>query len=396
MAKIQIAIYSGTIPSTTFIERLIKGLSQQEGFEVLLFGRVRGKVRYGGANIRIIGNRTGIAGVIETVLLIFRLIIFYPARFKKLKRHLGYGPFRSFPGFRKWKKFSPVVFHLPHIFHVQWAKASGDWVFLKEYFGVKLVLSFRGTHITSSPLSNIELAASYRRTFPKYDAFHAVSNSIFMESVKLGAPKKKIHLIYSGLEATSYQFDPRELRSDSVLRILAVGRFHWIKGYQYLLDALQLLTKKNFRWQFTLIAEGKMPEEILFRLSKLDRRESVKWVNGLPHYEVMRLMTECDLLVLPSEQEGIANVVLEAMGIGLPVISTNCGGMEEVIENEINGLLVPVRDSESLANSIIKFSELSVEEVERIRTNARGTILQRFNSESTIKDFVTLYNQVLG
>ena len=74
-------------------------------------------------------------------------------------------------------KFYPVLYHKPDIFHLQWAKSLEDWIWLQE-FGVKVILSLRGTHITISPIANETLASKYKQLFPKVDAFHAVSNSI--------------------------------------------------------------------------------------------------------------------------------------------------------------------------------------------------------------------------
>jgi glycosyltransferase involved in cell wall biosynthesis len=98
---------------------------------------------------------------------------------------------------------------------------------------------------------------------------------------------------------------------------------------------------------------------------------------------------------LPSVEEGIANVVLEAMMVGLPVISTDCGGMREVIEYGVNGFLVPVRNPEALAEAIVQVMELSPEAVENIRQQAHQTIVQRFTMEINIKAFVGMYESVM-
>ena len=68
-------------------------------------------------------------------------------------------------------------------------------------------------------------------------------------------------------------------------------------------------------------------------------------------------MQDFDLLILPSLNEGIANVVLEAMALGIPVISADCGGMSEVVLPNETGWLVPVRDSEAMGEAIIEFTQ---------------------------------------
>ncbi len=392
MKPIRVAIYSGAIPSTTFIERLIEALAQQ-GFTVLLFGSVKQKMRYTSPNIKVIGNRGGAVGFLETVIQFIALRLSAPDQYNTLRKHLGFGPFSGASSFRKWQVHLPVVLNLPDVFHVQWAKSVSDWIYLKEKFGVKVVLSLRGTHITISPVADENLARTYQQVFPGIDSFHCVSESILEEALQYGVKRDRVRIIYSGLDIIPMK---AQRKPNQPLRLLSVGRFHWLKGYQYLLDSLVILKRLNVKFTFTLIAQGDLPEEILFQLHDLKLKEDVMWSKGLTHDEVMRQMTEHDVLILPSLSEGIANVVLEAMNVGLPVLSTDCGGMKEVIEDGINGFLVPVRNPEAIAEAIQKFNVLSPEEIEQIRRNAHLTVDQLFNREQSVKDFVTLYQEVVS
>ena len=72
--------------------------------------------------------------------------------------------------------------------------------------------------------------------------------------------------------------------------------------------------------------------------------KEVKIVSSNSQDDVYRNMRNSDCLILPSVEEGISNVVLEAMAVGLPVISSNCGGMNEVIQDEINSFIFQNRD----------------------------------------------------
>jgi len=389
----KIAIYSGDIPSTSFIERLIVALAK-EGFEIFLFGKLSKRVAYHHASVVVLGNRAGIRGVVQTFMRLIFLRVKYPKRFSALKKYLGYGPVSGKLEFTNWQKYAPVLLNLPDIFHLQWAKAADEWVFLKELFGVKLILSLRGTHINTSPLASPALAEAYRNSFIHYDAFHGVSKAIVKEASRYGVDEHRARVIYSGLTIHSLA-DKIQLFTSGRLRIMAVGRFHWLKGYHHLLDALSLLKKQNIDFSLTLIAQGDMPEELLFQLLDLDLVKEVTWIKGLPYSEVIKQMLEHHVLVLSSVEEGIANVVLEAMVVGLPVISTDCGGMCEVIEHGVNGFLVPVRNSEALAEAIVQVRELSPEVFVSIRQQAHQTIVNRFNIEKNIKAFVGMYENVM-
>lgn len=390
--RLKIAVYSGTIPSTPFIERLIKGLAM-EGMNVLLFGSIQGRPQVYSANIHVVGNRKGIFGVLATFGRIAKLKIGTPEKYKKLKGHLGSGPFSSSAQFRKWQKYVPVVLYLPDIFHVQWAKAAAEWLFLQTIFGVKMVLSLRGAHINYSPLADGKLREMYRAVLPRYDAYHAVSEAILAESIKYGVEKERARVIYSGLELPLFPKDEKHTNY-SQTKLLVVGRMHWKKGYSHLLDCLRILKGKGVPTVATIIAGGDVSEEFIYHVHDAELGEVVELRGSLSHAEVIRQMVNYSALLLPSVEEGIANVVLEAMSAGLPVISTDCGGMREVISDGTNGFLVPVRDTEAMANAVVKMITLPREQLNQMRLNAYKTIVQKFNLATNIKDFVRLYSSI--
>ena len=72
---------------------------------------------------------------------------------------------------RNWAKYLPVILHLPEVFHIQWAKSTEEWLFLKKTFGVKLVLSLRGAHINYSPVADTLLAETYGSASPNWMDF---------------------------------------------------------------------------------------------------------------------------------------------------------------------------------------------------------------------------------
>ncbi|MCB9276519.1 MAG: glycosyltransferase [Lewinellaceae bacterium] len=107
------------------------------------------------------------------------------------------------------------------------------------------------------------------------------------------------------------------------------------KGYHYALDALRFLLHKGYNIHYTIIAGG-LSEEIHYQIKYLQLEDYTSIIPGLPQTEVFKKMAEADIFLLPSVEEGIANVVLEAMVIGLPVVSSDCGGMAEVVEDGVN------------------------------------------------------------
>jgi colanic acid/amylovoran biosynthesis glycosyltransferase len=115
----------------------------------------------------------------------------------------------------------------------------------------------------------------------------------------------------------------------------------------------------------------------------------------MPQEEVFEKVYHADVMLLPSIEEGIANVAVESMALGCPVISTNCGGMEELITHDKEGWIVAIRNSEGLAKQIIKFMNLDAEQIKKITKAARQKVEQQHNEEKMIKDMLNLYTTVL-
>ena len=391
--KLKIAIYSGNIPSTTFIENLIKGISKKH--ELFLFGKLKSLPDYNSKKIHIHPTYSNtFKNVVITKWRTFLLLIKYPKRFQMLWNQVK--PIKGiYNKYHWWSRYAPVLLHLPDIFHIQWAKDVEKWFFLKEKLGCKLVLSLRGAHINYSPIADPQLAASYKKYFPKIDAFHAVSDAIGLEVQEYGADAAKITTIHSLISKTTIDLfkQPNAIKNNK-LKIISVGRFHWVKGYNIALDACKILKEKQISFSYTILAAGKVPEELLYQRNQLDLIEEVIFTDNLEQGKAFLKMQESSVLLLPSLKEGIANVVLEAMALGVPVISTDCGGMQEVIIPNETGWLVPVLDSEAIANTLIEFNNTSNEKRNKIVNNAHSFVKNNFDTATTISQFNEFYKGI--
>lgn len=387
--KLKIAIYSGEIPSTTFIERLIDGLSTKD-CEILLFGRIKKKYQHNSRKIKIKGYKSN--KVYKGVYLLYytALMMIFKSKDKQkldtlLKKEGRWSMYERV-------KCYPVLWHKPDIFHIQWAKGLKDWMWVKN-FGIKLVLSLRGAHINYSPITDKNLAELYQKYFPKVDAFHAVSNAIANEAIKYGAKEENIKVVYSGLDLSAFSNLEFESRfNDKIFQVISVGRPHWVKGYAYALDAFKLLKEQDFSFNYTIV--GGLNLELKYQLEDLGLTDHVVVVNHLPFDEVQRLIKISDLLLLPSTEEGIANVVLEAMALEKVVLTTNCGGMEEVVVDGQNGFVVPIRDSNEMAKKIIEISKLSDVQKQKVTSNALATIQKQHSDDLMIERMLELYKSL--
>ena len=386
---LKIAIYSGAVPSTTFIERLIDGLSEK-GIKIYLFGIQRSEIVVR-KNIHLITYSNKLGKLFLLLKYSLLLSLFKSSEKKKLDRII----FKKKQ--HRWLlkvKYYPVLFHRPAIFHLQWAKSVEDWIWVQE-FGMKLILSLRGAHINYSPIVDSKLACKYKVLFPNIDGFHAVSKAISIEAMKYNVDQNKTQVIYSGLDLEQMSFQLKKFDAKTPLSILSIGRDHWKKGYPYALNSAKLLKAMQIDFHYTIVGAGNN-EELLYQRSQLDLEKEVTFTENLPFKDVLNLMQNSDVLLLPSVEEGIANVVLEAMAVGTLVISTSCGGMNEVIQDTKNGFLIPIRDASEMANALKKVSELTLENYCEISEEGRKTIEKKHSHEKMIIEMQELYLTVLN
>lgn len=390
----RVCVYTGKIPSTVFIERLIQGLTR-ENTELLLVGHICQDPIYP-QNVKVEGyrNKTGKLLLFLRFLLLFMLK--KRADWKKIQDLIQNKPHLNTRSKKiNWYiKVLPVIWYKPDIFHLQWVKNIKEWLFLQE-FDIKVVASLRGAHINYSPIASAAVKSDYMESFPRVDGFHGVSKSICSEAWKYGIRPERCKVIYSGLDLKQFTYQQKKQVSGnkSPLRLLSVGRPHWKKGYMYALDACHILQSKGVSFTYEIV--GGISEEMLFQIHQL-QLENITIHEPLPFHRVIKKICQSDLLLLPSVEEGIANVVLEAMALGTPVISTYCGGMPEVIREGQTGWLIPMRDPKAMAQKIMDVSQKPEEEIQQITRQARGYIEKHHTLATMSEGMVALYNTVKG
>jgi glycosyltransferase involved in cell wall biosynthesis len=163
-----------------------------------------------------------------------------------------------------------------------------------------------------------------------------------------GGPRARCVVVSYPAQQIPIATDARRGRAPGVdrpLRILFLGTLQLRKGVQYLLQAKRLLRGENVT--FRLVGPSQLADPVMRTL-----RQELEVIGPVPRSEVAAHYAWADVFVLPTLSEGSANVVYEAMAVGLPVITTPNAG--SIIRDGESGLLVPARDAERLAASIVR------------------------------------------
>ncbi len=180
----------------------------------------------------------------------------------------------------------------------------------------------------------------------------AISRYLAERAERLGAPKERISIIHNGVDLKEIDSLLQKQRGTVPFRIVSVGRLSWEKGHEYLISSLPLIKKEFPEAHLVLVGGGAEEEKLRKLAAALDLSSSVYFRGMLPHGRAMGEAALAEAFVCPSLAEGMGIVFLEAQALGIPVIGTYVGGIPDVIENEVTGLLVPPKDSVAIAEAV--------------------------------------------
>ncbi len=283
----------------------------------------------------------------------------------------------------------------PDLIHVQWPSLLDTLGEVLNEGKYPVILSQRGYQINVKPFMDQFYCQKLATIFPKLSGFHSVSKAISIRGDSIWhSPAKIDEVIYTGLDLEEFTFRENYFRNKK-LKFLSVSRPHWIKGLHDVIHACAILAKKNIDFEYVIVG-GKGNEEILFLTNFYKLEKKVKILGKLPQKEVYDLMIGSDLLIVSSIEEGMPNVLVEAMALGVPVVSTACGGVEELIDNNKEGWVVPSRNPEALAAQIEKFSSLPDHSIETVRRAARSKVEKQHSYEQMLKGMESLYRKTIG
>lgn len=233
-----------------------------------------------------------------------------------------------------------------------------------------------------------EVILKKKREIELADYFLVPSEVVKKSLIELNIPENKIFKIPYGTDLKVFS-PKKEYKKGKKLKIIFVGNISFCKGIEILLKAMDEL-KNKIEFELNIVGGKGGAERILKRYEGICR-----YYSFLPHEELKRLYKENDIFIFPSFLEGFAQVVLEAMVSGLPVIVSDRAGSNDVVRNGIDGFIIPAGDVNALKEKILYFYNNidKIEEMgksaaeqarkytwERYRENVRKVIKQIYNN----------------
>jgi glycosyltransferase involved in cell wall biosynthesis len=280
--------------------------------------------------------------------------------------------FLSIPGFFKsWDGFFMALGSLPtliklrnnfNIIDAHFAYPDGyAATLLGKWLKVPISITLRGTEV---PLSKMpERKKRMLIALKNATRIFSVSDSLKKHVVSLGAENNKIQVVGNGIDIEKfYPLDKIQMREKLDIPshakvLISVGGLVDRKGFHRVIDVLPELVVKYPELIYLIVggesAEGNIQKQLEEQVSRLKLEKNVRFLGAYSSEKLKEPLSAADLFVLATANEGWANVFLEAMACGLPVITTDVGGNKEVVCDSNFGTITPFGNSESLLTALL-------------------------------------------
>jgi glycosyltransferase involved in cell wall biosynthesis len=200
-----------------------------------------------------------------------------------------------------------------------------------------------------------------------------------------GNPPPKIVTVYNGVDLAEFPARPEEPTEP---RLLSVGRLIEKKGFEILLDACAILQQQGNRFACDIVGSGPLKAALQRQIARLGLSPVVRLHGERPHEQLLPIYKQAMVFVLPcvlsanGDRDILPNVLKEAMAVGVPVVTTRLGGIEELVAHGQTGLLVEPGDSRALAEAVGQLLA-DAELRRRLATNARKVVEERFDVKTS-------------
>jgi glycosyltransferase involved in cell wall biosynthesis len=236
------------------------------------------------------------------------------------------------------------------------------------------------------------------------DRFLAISDVIRDEYIRGGVPRGKIDLVPNGIDTDLFR--PVDAETKKALRaklslpdgplFVYTGKLNRGKGLELLLEVWARIAPRKPAAHLCLVGSGELQalgcEEELRRYVTENRlADSVTFAGQVDH--VHHYLQAADFFVIASEEESQCISLVEALACGLPSVATAAGGMVDIVEDGVNGTLVPVGDGGRLERAMLAFME-KPQEAEKLGVRGRETVLERYGMEKDVEDHMELFRKV--
>ncbi|EES0565550.1 TPA: colanic acid biosynthesis glycosyltransferase WcaL [Escherichia coli] len=258
----------------------------------------------------------------------------------------------------------------------------------------KIATIFHGIDISSREVLN-HYTPEYQQLFRRGDLMLPISDLWAGRLQKMGCPREKIAVSRMGVDMT--RFSPRPVKAPATaLEIISVARLTEKKGLHVAIEACRQLKEQGMAFRYRILGIGPWERRLRTLIEQYQLEDVVEMPGFKPSHEVKAMLDDADVFLLPSvtgadgDMEGIPVALMEAMAVGIPVVSTLHSGIPELVEADKSGWLVPENDARALAQRLAAFSQLDTDELAPVVKRAREKVEHDFNQQVINRELASL------
>jgi glycosyltransferase involved in cell wall biosynthesis len=305
-----------------------------------------------------------------------------------------------------WRRIEVVEWLIKAGFHYRRLLRKNNYDLAHAFFGfptgwlcyrnagrLPYIISLRGSDVPGRharlQLDYKILAPAFRSIWKNASALVACSEGL-KERALLFMPSVSIDVIPNGVELE--RFFPAETEEKSeVLRLLTVGRLSVTKRIEMLIDAVEILHRTACKVRLTIVGGGQTEQQLRKNIAERELCDVIKITGRMAPEKMPDVYRNNDIFISASMQEGMSNAMLEAMASGLPIVTTRCEGLAELIDG--NGIIVEQENIEEIAKTVKRLAD-NPELCKQMSTAARIQA-EKFNWANVAQSYIEQYRRII-
>jgi glycosyltransferase involved in cell wall biosynthesis len=289
------------------------------------------------------------------------------------------------------------------VIHAHWAIPTGPAALLAaRRLRLPSVITMHGGDVYVNPEQGYDFPTRWyvrpalRWTLRHADALTAITEDCRQHALRAGAPDASVHIVFNGTDLRRFSPEPGGKPVDPRFgpnMIFACRQLFPRKGIRFLIEAAAQLTPRFPDLHLVLAGDGFERPELVALAERLGIGPRVTFLGWVPNTALPPYYRAAAVSVIPSLEEGFGIPAAEAMGCEVPVVATDAGGLPEVVEHGVTGLVVPRGDSTALAGAI---GSLLEDPALRLRMGKAGRerALKHFDWDRTAEQFEAVYRAI--
>jgi glycosyltransferase involved in cell wall biosynthesis len=278
--------------------------------------------------------------------------------------------------------------------HFAWLSAAASMI-VSEFLDIPFTATTHAYDIYSKKNDLLDLTVKYADCIVTISEYNKHAMLKLIGSMDM----EKIEVIHCGIDLDRFNPNGKEFE-DEIFEITSVGSLVEKKGHEYLIRACNELKAQGLIFHCVIVGGGPLIQPLSEQIRELQLEESVKLVGRQMQHWVYERMNTSDAFVLAcvtskeGDQDGIPVAIMEALAMGVPVISTSVSGIPELIHHESTGLIINERDVHALTIALSRLAK-DVALRKRLAKQGRITVEDEFDILKTAEKLAALFRRVI-